>query len=143
MGEGSYSIFDHTADVGLAVEAPTLIGLFETAGTALLDLMVERPPGLPIVPLTRVEIDLTAADTEELLVGWLSELLFLHETRDLVFVRFDVRDITAGRLLATADGEPFDAGRHRMRREVKAVTYHQVTIVREGEVWRARLVLDV
>jgi SHS2 domain-containing protein len=40
-------------------------------------------------------------------------------------------------------GEPFDAARHRILREVKAVTYHDVKVERDGEGLTARLILDI
>jgi len=42
-----------------------------------------------------------------------------------------------------ARGETIDRARHRLRREIKAVTYHQIRLVRGRSAWRVRLVFDV
>ena len=139
----SYSWFDHTADVGLEVIAPSLEALFETAARALFDLLAGPPArGAGLVEVER-EIRVTGADTEELMVRWLSELLYLHDTEGLVFDRFDISEIRNDLLAGRAAGERHDPGRRRLRREIKAVTYHQLLVRREGHGWKARVVFDV
>ncbi len=103
-----------------------------------------------MVDLDRVEprearaLAVSAPDLERLLVHWLVDLLFVTETEGLVFAAFEVEvDEAAGSLRALAHGEPFDPERHDAGYDVKAVTYHDLEVVREASGWRARVILDV
>ena len=60
----------------------------------------------------------------------------LDDTRERV-------DRSRLRARGVAWGEPIDRGRHLLRHEVKAVTYHQLKIVRGRSAWRARIVFDI
>jgi SHS2 domain-containing protein len=82
---------------------------------------------------------------EDLLVRWLTELLYLHESRSWVFSSFRLEGVDRRRMTArgSAAGEPVDPSRHRLLREVKAVTYHQIRLVRSRGLWRVRIVFDV
>jgi SHS2 domain-containing protein len=81
-------------------------------------------------------------DLETLLVSWLQELLYLLDTEDLVFGRFQVKihDLS---LEATAWGEPFDPSIHTIKTEIKAVTYHQLEVARSELGWQAQVIFDI
>ncbi len=135
-----YSLFDHTADIGVDVGAPDLSALFENAALAMFDILTD----LSLVsPVTSVPIRAGGADIEETLVRWLSELLYLHDVRGFLFSVIRVSGISPTSVRGVASGEPFEPGRHEVRTEVKAVTYHQVSVTKEGEMWKARYVIDV
>ena len=142
MKQPSYQLFDHTADIGLDVTAPTLRLLFEQAAFALFDVMLESATG-DAADLDAVEICVEAADLEELMVRWLAELLSLHDAKRIVPRRFCVTDISPARLAATVTCERYDRHRHHTKMEIKAVTYHQIDVRLVRGEWRARLILDV
>src|SRR5688572_5543828 len=94
---GGYEIIEHTADVGIAAEAPTLEGVFEQTALGLFEILGGWDPGAG----EDTELRLEPADNAGLLVDWLNELLFIQETRDIVFTSLDVGKIDGGGLLAT------------------------------------------
>ncbi len=143
MKQPSYQVFDHTADIGLEVRAPTLRMLFEHAAFAVFDIMLETDPVGAPDDSDDLDLSVAAADLEELMVRWLAELLYLHDAKGVVPRRFSVTDISADRLAARVTWESYDPHRHHVKTEVKAVTYHQASVRQEGGLWRARLVLDV
>jgi len=136
---GSFEFIDHTADAGIKVEAPTLEDLFETAGLAFTEL-VTSVESLDC----RVErsFKLQEDDMETLLVSWLQELLYLLDTEDLVFARFQVK-IHDFSLEATAWGDVFDPNIHTMKTEIKAVTYHQLEVAKNDQGWQAQIIFDI
>ena len=136
----SHELFEHTADVGLRVYARTLPELFAEAARGLLALLVDDPGD--VATEDTEEIVLEADELEDLLVDWLSELLFLHESRGLLLCSCKV-EIEGNRLCATVRGEPFDPKRHRPGSEVKAVTYHGLSIARDPDGYVAEVVLDI
>ena len=115
---------DHTADVGIRAYGATVEELFENAAAGLFSLIVELET---VKPRGEVEVKVTAEDLETLMVNWLQELLFLHETQHLVFCDFDVA-IEKLDLTGRARGEAIDKRRHELKLAVKAVTYHRLKV---------------
>lgn len=141
QGEPWYRILDHTADIAVLVRAPTLPALYDAATRALFDVILDVRTVEPR-DLWRVEIA-DAEDAEDLLVHYLSELLFLHDARDWVFRGARVDSVGPRALVAHPTGERFDPARHRIERQVKAVTYHDLLLSEDREGWSARFVLDL
>ncbi len=136
-----YEYFGHTADVGIRVQAAGLPELFEDAARALFSLMVENLE--EVQPRERVSLHLPPQrELEYLLFDWLSELIYLFDTRRMVLSRFQVRLSDTG-LEAEAAGEPLDAARHRLRNEIKAVTYHQLSLRQTEAGWEATVIVDI
>ena len=132
-------MFDHTADVGLRAWGPDLAAAFAQAGCGLFSLLV---PLEAVHEQTARELRVEAGDPESLLVACMDELLFVFETEQLVFARFDVQLPEASALMATVHGEAFDAVRHRGGVVVKAATYHQIQVL-AGPPARLQIILDI
>jgi SHS2 domain-containing protein len=133
-----YEILEHTADVGVEASGATLEECFEQASRGLFNIMgIWRPgAGEPI------RIDLTADDVGALLVDWLSELLYLHDSRDAVVAGLEVEAVEPERALGTVSLRPRGAAPAEGT-QVKAVTYHQLEVTKALDGWTARVYLDV
>ena len=126
---------EHTADWELEVWAPDLPALLVEAATGMYRLMgVVLAEG----PRTRRRLELDAADREALVVEFLGELLYLGESEDLAFDRFDV-SVEAGRLTAELEGAPTLS---RVK-EIKAVTFHRLEVLDSARGVETRIVFDV
>ena len=139
----AYRPLEHTADVGLEVEAPDLDGLFADAAAGLCDTVTARSR---VEPRHRRETRLAAAALDLLLVDWLEELLFrLDAHRELYSEHaVTVSGAEGGWSLAAASrGEPVDLSRHSLKVQVKAVTYHGLEVARTESGWRARVLFDI
>lgn len=134
--EGTFVELPHTADRAIAVEAGSLPGLFAAAARGMFHLMADLEC---IQPRQRRPVHVEGLDLEVLLVGWLNELLYLHEAHQELYARFDVVRLEAGNLEAVAWGEPGLP----TKAKVKAATYHNLSIRQEGSLWRATIVFDV
>ena len=137
--QGSYRFIDHTADVGILVNAPTVEVLFEAAALALTEL-ITSVDGL--TPRIKRRFRLQEEEIETLFVSWLQELLYILDTEGLIFGRFRV-NMQGFRLEATAWGEPFDPEVHPVKTEIKAVTYHQLEVAEIDGGWEARVIVDL
>ncbi len=136
-----YRLLDHTGDIAMLVGAATLPALYDAATRALFDVILDVRS---VEPRTRLDVQIEGAlDAEDLLVRYLSELLFLHDTADWLFRGAEVRRIESGALSAVALGETFDPRRHAIQRQVKAVTYHGLLLSEDSDGWSARVVLDL
>lgn len=135
-----HEFFEHTADLGLRVRAPSLDALMAEAGAALFAAIVDDPAA--IQPRQRLDIQVTGSEPEYLLFDWLRELLYRFDTEHLVFGRFEV-NVDASGLGGAAWGEPFHASRHALAHEVKAITYHELRVERQPDGWLAEVVVDI
>jgi SHS2 domain-containing protein len=135
-----YSTFEHTADVGLIVEAADINTLFAEAARGLLSILVDEPD--QVRPECAVTLRVEGTDLEYLLFDWLTELLFCFETDHLLLSEFEVTLDGQG-LTAQIRGEPFDAARHKLAHEVKAITYHQLEVKQITGGWQARFIVDI
>lgn len=135
-----FRFIDHTGDLGLAVFGETLEGLFVHAAEALFHVLTDRRK---IRERRGQELSLEARGIEELLVVWLGELLFLFETKRLLFRRFEIRGLDGLHMEASAWGEEYEEGRHPIKTLIKAVTFHQLRVEQVRGRWRARIVLDL
>lgn len=119
-----YEEIEHTADVGIRAHGKTASAIFEAAAEGMFSLIANPAK---VKPKGEVEIRLKGEDLPGLLVAWLSELLFLHETQHLLFSRFEVH-VRGTTLTARAWGETIDRRRHELKLAVKAVTYHRLSV---------------
>lgn len=117
-----YKLLEHTADALVEAHGRNLGERFGNAAYAMFDLMTDVSK---VKPKGELDITLTAESREQLLVDFLQELLFLHETEGLVFSKFEVK--TDGKSLeALVWGEKFDENKHSKHAVVKAITYHML-----------------
>ncbi len=136
---GSHELADHTADIVLHAQSPDLSGLFAEAAEGLFEVIADAPEaGDSFSAAVRVEAD----TLENLMHDWLSELLYLHETEDVLLARFEVKvDGTA--LRADVSGEKIDPEKHVLKAEVKAITYHMLSVRQEEGRWHATVLFDL
>jgi SHS2 domain-containing protein len=119
-----YELIEHTADVGVKAYGKTVAEAFEHAAEAMFDIITDEST---IDSIGEYDILLEAPDHEQLLIDWLSKLLFLNGAENLVFGKFVVT-ITGNRLSARVFGEKYNTKKHKMGVEIKAVTYHMVQV---------------
>lgn len=136
-----FELFEHTADVGLRVRAASLDLLFADAGRALSSMLVQDLHAiLPKQPHT-IQLD-GGGDLADLMVDWLNELLYLFETRRLIFSHFEV-SVEGGSLCAQVRGETLDPAQHAADTAIKAVTYHHLKVEQDDKGWLAEVILDL
>ncbi len=141
MDVKQYELIDHTADIGIRVAGRDLEELFVRAAEAMFDVMVASKPNL--TSSINVPVDVTAHTQDELLVKWLQELLYVFDTRHLVLSSFYIDKLTDTALSGVAKGMKFDELRHEVKHQIKAVTYHKLSVEKKSDVWCARIVFDI
>ncbi len=136
---GRFEILEHTADVGLRLTGDSPEEVLEAAAEGLATLQGAWFPGEG----EERDVEVAGRDLPGLLVAWLDELLYLHESRDAVLGGVTVRRVEAGRAEATVrvasrgDRVVESVG-------VKAATFHRVRFERgPSGSWSADVYLDV
>ena len=149
-----YKEIEHTADIGVEIYGATLEELFQNAGYALFDTIVEARTIQPSV--SRI-VAVEGQDIEALLMNWLRELLYLCSVEQEVYGHFGVKNLSCSgslpnchtpdsctaRMEAIVKGEPLDSQKHRFETEIKAITYHQFAVTQSNTCWQARVIFDV
>ena len=137
----TYEIIDHTADVGIKAYGKTLAEAFENAAKGMFDIITDKSE---IEPIGQYDIKLEAPTLEQLLVDWLSELLYLNSAQNLVFGLFKVMELDEKKpkLYARAFGEKFNFSKHKIGSEIKAVTYH-ILEVKNKKPFYVQVLFDI
>ncbi len=135
-----YRVFDHTADLGVEVSAATVEELYAAAAFALFDLLTDLSA---VRAGIAKDIVVTGEDQADLLVNFLREVLYIWNGGGFLVKTCLIREVTPQRLKALLRGEFFDPARHRIKQEIKAVTYHQATVCETKKGWIAKIVFDV
>ena len=136
----NFEIIEHPADVGFTAFGATFGELLENAALAMLTLACDP---LAIVEREQRAIHARGADDEALLFDWLAEILAVTDAEGLALKRASVTHAGNGEARGTVFGEAFDKSRHRAGTYIKAVTYHQLSVVHDTTGWRATVYLDV
>ena len=120
----TYEFIEHTADVGIKAYGKSISEAFKNAAVGMFDIITNKSK---IKKVGEYKIQLNYPDIEQLLVDWLSELLFLNSAKNLVFSEFNV-NVNNTNLSAQIFGEEFNDSRHNIGTEIKAVTYHMLKV---------------
>lgn len=146
MGPRGFELIEHTADVGILARGRDLAELFANAAAGMLETVADTG-ALEGGEAVEVEVEVgpgAAAGLEEALVAWLEELLYLSETRGMLFSRVEVRSAGETAVAGTAWAVPLSAWRGAVRREIKAVTHHRLEVRPEpAGGWTCRVLFDV
>lgn len=132
-----YEILEHTADLRMKARGETLRELFLHAMQGMTEAM--KPERAPGATQTARPISVSSSSSENLLIDFLNEALSLGETnqelyRDITFEIFSDKELS-GMLL----GYP----RTAIGREIKAATFHELSIREQDGMYEATIVFDV
>jgi SHS2 domain-containing protein len=143
--EKRYEYLEHTADAYIAAYGETIEEAFENAALATFNVMTEVEK---VEPSVEENVEVKANDEYALLYNWLENLLIRFETTGKVYSRFKVYGIEKTplglRLKARIWGEPLKLEKHLSKVGVKAVTYHQMEIIKDAKGYvTVRFILDI
>jgi SHS2 domain-containing protein len=133
-GDG-YEELEHTADRSLRIWGASMEELLEAATRGMLALSGVVASGKEAM---QRPVEMRAEDSEGLLVSWLEEILFRLETLQVIPIEFEL-DAGEGWVVGTVT----DVHATPPQKPIKAVTYHNLDIVRGAHGLEARLVFDV
>ncbi|MBE2219988.1 MAG: archease [Anaerolineae bacterium] len=165
----NYEIVDHTADWALRVWGRDLADLLLQAAFGMNSLMVGEGTPLELVEPSPELVEpspelvepspelvetfpelvegygssrsltLDADDQETLLVDWLSELAYFAEMEQLIFPLITLTNVTPTHLDAQIRGGIVP----ELAKHIKAVTYHNLEIIKTADGLEATIVFDV
>jgi SHS2 domain-containing protein len=139
---GKYTFIEHTADMGIEVEAADEAELFSLAARGMLAIICDVEK---VKPLREKRIELESDDLKGLLHEWLAELLYIYDADFELYSEFEF-DIDRGgkRLTVVARGEGADSVRHGLHGEIKNVTWCDYAVEERADgSFFARVVFDL
>nr|MBC7245085.1 archease [Chloroflexota bacterium] len=131
-----YEQLDHTADLALRIYGQDLRDLFANAAYAMFSQLADIEH---IGAATSRLVVAEGVDYESLLVNWLNELLYLHDTQHEVYATFDIHELGPYHLEATVHGDQ----NQDIHTIIKGATYHDLAIIQTAEGYEATIVFDV
>jgi SHS2 domain-containing protein len=138
--EDGFRILEHPADMGIEARGRSLKSAFRYAALGLLSIIVD--PG-SVDPAERRSAIVKGSDVENLLVKWLSEIIYLYDGEDYLVSEINMKSLSPTELEADLIGEWVDVKKHRFKMDVKAITYHQLKVEERPDGCLVRVFLDI
>ncbi|MDP2921476.1 MAG: archease [Candidatus Omnitrophota bacterium] len=139
-----YEIIDHTADIGIKARGVTLIELFENSAKGMFHIISCGKGPLKGERVTKkLEIKNTTDVLEDLLVNWLSELLYIFSKEKICIDSFRILGLNNSGLTAEIEGSTIDLYQSSSYTEIKAVTFHNLKIEEAVEGFSCAIIFDV
>ena len=138
--EKPFEIIDHTADIGIIAYGADIKQVFSNAAHGLFSLITDVEN---IKENLQREIIISSQDIESLLVEWLNELIYIFDVEHLVFKRFEIDAIIDNKLSARCFGDRINPRKKKIKREVKAATYHMLTISKVNNGYKVQIIFDI
>jgi SHS2 domain-containing protein len=135
-----FEIIDHTADIGIIAYGADIKEVFANAALGLFNLMADLTD---LDENLKREVGMSAEDIEVLLVEWLNELIYISEVDHVIFKRFEISELSNNSIKATCFGQKLESSQHRLKREIKAATYHMLKIDKENNSYKAQIIFDI
>jgi SHS2 domain-containing protein len=88
-------------------------------------------------------IEISRDETEELLVAWLNELIFIQDTEHVFLVKFEINTLAPPLLKARVMGEKMDREKHNFKSCLKAATFHGLKVEEKDGTWTCQVIFDV
>ncbi len=139
-----YKLIDHTADLGIEINGRTKRELFTKAVLSLMNVLIEETePVKGKANLRQRTLTVEGSDIADLLVNFLREVLYLFNGEVLIIWKCEIMECGNRKLVARLFLESYDKKKHIMKTEIKAVTYHGLSVKRIKTGWKARVIFDV
>ncbi len=135
-----YKLLHHTADICIELSAPTLKQLFDRSASAITEQMVSSKKNSHG---TAKDISIAASDKDLLFIYWLQEILYLFYVDGLIYTGSKITVLNNTALKAKAVFNRFNPKEHVPKREIKAVTYHNIHIEKRRGKYVVRFVVDI
>lgn len=148
MDSEGYKYLEHSTDAFVEAHGSGLEELFENCAKGLVNIMFDIDK---VENRQSVTIAADGEDLENLLFDWLEKVLLKILIEQIVLSRFSIEisekypNITEKKyfLKARAGGEKVSYSKHNYKIEIKAITYHELKILRIGTGYVATFLVDL
>lgn len=140
-----YKFLEKVAIADIAYEAygKNLNKMFENAALAIFELSADIKT---IDAKKKLEIKLENEKIDNLLYDFLSEILFLKDSKYMVFRKVKIKINESNKkfyLNAILEGDTINSEKQKLENDIKAVTMHMFEVKKEKNNWKATVVVDI
>jgi len=139
-----FEFLEHTADLYIVAYGKSLEEAFENAAYATFEGMTDLNKVQPKIEDT---VEVEGHDEQALLYNWLEALLVKFDITGNLYSRFKIAYVKKTplgiKLKANIWGEPFSPQKHISKVGIKAVTYHQMEIMKQKGLTTVKFILDI
>ena len=130
------------ADIAFEAYGKNLNELFENAALAIFELSADVET---VDAVKKVEFELENGKLDNLLYDFLSEILFLKDSKYMVFkhVHVSINEGKKNKLKAVLEGDKINPEVQHLENDIKAVTMHMFELKKEKSNWKATVVVDI
>jgi len=133
------------ADIAYEAYGKGLNEVFENSALAIFELSAEVKT---IKPKKKLEIKLEHEKLDNLLYDFLSEILFLKDSKYMVFRNVNVKinedkKNKKFRLKSTLEGDTINSEKQHLENDIKAITMHMFELNKVKNGYKARIVVDI
>ena len=114
--------------------------LFAHAALALAALTTDFKK---ISPSLEKHVTVEGTDQTDLFINFLREVLYLINGEGFLPRKVIIAEMQPRYLRVTLCGEKYNVQKHRINKEIKAVTYHQAAVEKTAKGWKGRVIFDV
>jgi len=127
------------ADIAFEAYGKNLNEVFENSAYAFFDMTCN--PKTVKSKIKKV-INIKAENEKDLLYNFLAELIFLKDSKQLIFNKVKVI-IKNNNLQATLYGDKINYEKQELRNDIKAITFHQFNLEKTKKGYKSRIVVDI
>jgi protein archease len=143
MSTTSFRYLDHMTDVIVEAFGNTLEDAFANSARGLVNAMFELSE---VIPNMEIKICADGYDLESLLYNWLEKIILVMLIDNIIISNLKVNISERNgyySIIGVATGEHIDLEKHHYKIEIKAVTYHEMTIKQDCTGVTIRFLLDL
>ncbi|MBN1159698.1 MAG: archease [Candidatus Diapherotrites archaeon] len=138
-----FEYLEHTADVKFRAYGSTWENVFRNAAKAMLEVMTDTSI---LKEEKEIRLKANASTLDELVVAWLSEILFQSETKEIIFKEAKPEKIWEENrkwyVKGTAIGQKMNKNM-KFKTEIKAVTYHELEAKEKNGKKYCQVIVDI
>ena len=142
--KSKYRFLENVAIADIAFEAfgKDLNTLFENAALAIFELSADLKT---VDAPEEIEFELEHVNLDNLLYDFLSEILFLKDSRYMIFkeVSVQIKEGVRNKLRCNLKGEQINTKKHALENDIKAITMHMFELKKEKTGYKATVVVDI
>ncbi len=132
-----YEFLEHPADLKIKSFGKDLPELFINSALGMMEFLYGKPTGTARYATTE-HIVITSDNLESLLIDWLAEILYLSDSNKRAYLNYKIIEFNNTKIVADAGSRKAIA-----KDDIKAVTYHELSIIQRKDGWVATVVYDI
>jgi len=134
----NYRYINHTADLGIEVKARTFKELLKNISNAIFETQISGT----IDGVKTMHFSIKSKTLGDLVIDWCRELIYNFAVNGFIPKTYDL-SLKKTSLSADLTGDTFNIEKHKVKLEIKNVTYHHFKLKKLQTGYKVVLIFDV